>query len=89
MTASTKSNHEEGYKPVLVREETKERLRSLRMSMTDRDVNLERRLATAAIEMVIDDAASDPKVLDRLEKTVRGVLARDWATKDERVTANA
>ena len=88
-TASARSNHEEGYKPVLVREETKERLRSLRMSMTDRDVNLERRLATAAIEMVIDDAESDPKILDRLEKAVRGVLARDWATKDERVAANA
>ena len=87
-TPSARNNHEEGYRPVLVREETKERLRNLRMSMSDRDVNLERRLATAAIEMVIDDAASDPSILSRLEKIVRGVVARDWATKDERVTEN-
>ena len=86
--AAHRNNFEEGYKPVLVREETKEKLRALRMSMSDRDVNLERRLATAAIEIVIEDAATDPKVLNRLEKTVRGVLTRDWATKDERVTEN-
>lgn len=83
------SKYEEGYKAVLVREETKERLRDLRLSLSDRDLNLERRLATAAIEMVIDDATVDPSVKARLEKAVRGVVARDWTTKDKRISAAA
>ena len=87
--AARSSNHEEGYKAVLIREEAKERLRDLRLSLSDRDLNLERRLATAAIEMVIDDAMADPGVKARLEKAVRGVVARDWATKDERAIASA
>ena len=41
---------EPGYKAVLIREETKQRLQQLRKALPDRDLNQERRLATAAVD---------------------------------------
>ena len=52
------NNHntqEPGYKAVLIREETKLRLQQFRRSLPDRDLNQERRLATAAIEYCLSD----------------------------------
>ncbi len=72
-----KANYEEGYRPVLVREETKDRLRKLRGTLSDPEKNQERRLATAALSMVIDDATADPEVRRRWERTVREVVKWD------------
>jgi len=55
------NNHntqEPGYKAVLIREETKQRLQQFRRSLPDRDLNQERRLATAAIEYCLSDPAA-------------------------------
>jgi hypothetical protein len=55
------NNHntmEPGYKAVLIREETKLRLQQFRKTLPDRDLNQERRLATAAIEYCLTDATA-------------------------------
>ena len=80
MTTKTKDNnpnYEVGYKAVLVREETKIRLRAVRASLPERDMNQERRLATAALEMVIDDAQSNPTVMERWGRTGLEIVQRD------------
>lgn len=48
---------EKGYRPVLVREETKAKLKALRDRLGQKDLMRERRLATAALEVVLDDPA--------------------------------
>lgn len=77
VAARSVRNHEEGYKALLVREETKKRLAELRSSLQDRDTYLERRLVTAAIEMVMQDAKADPLYLDRWQREVRQVVRKD------------
>lgn len=70
-------NHVDGYKAVLVREETKAELRDLRCGLSDRDINLERRLATAALNIVIKDANASPEAMRRLVSEARQVLLKD------------
>ncbi len=77
MTTQTSGNFEHGYKAVLVREETKTQLRDMRTSLPDRDLFQERRLATAAIELAIEDANTDQKARDRLLGRAREVVVRD------------
>ena len=71
------SRHEPGYKAVLVREETKEQLRELRVSLPDRDLCQERRLATAAIEWALEQAQSSAAVRDQLIERTRSIVVRD------------
>ena len=77
MTTQTSGNFEHGYKAVLVREETKIQLRDMRTSLPDKDLFQERRLATAAIELAIEDANADQKARDRLLGRAREVVVRD------------
>jgi hypothetical protein len=71
------SIQEPGYKAVLVREETKQRLKNLRKMMPERDLCQERRLATAAMEIVLDQAEGNEKIRSQLIGKVREVVARD------------
>jgi len=72
-------NHELGYKPVLVREETKNALQEFRRTLPDRDMNQERRLATAAIEVVLNN----PKLHSEVLRQVGDVVKRDIDQKNE------
>ena len=65
--------HEPGYKAVLVREETKFELQAFRRALNDRDLNQERRLVTAAIEIVM----ARPELREALLKQVQDVVRRD------------
>ena len=77
MNTQTSGSYEHGYKAVLVREETKNQLRDMRTSLPDRDLFQERRLATAAIELAIEDASTDQKARERLLGRAREVEVRD------------
>ena len=81
------SNYEMGYKALLVREETKDRLRAVRAALPDRDLNQERRLATAALDMVIEDAESNPTVMERWGRRVREIVQRDLYGMDREITS--
>lgn len=83
MNTQTSGNHEHGYKAVLVREETKKALRDLRSNLPDRDLFQERRLATAALELVIEDAGKSSEALNRLLTRTREVVVRDVHSKTE------
>ena len=80
----TPSTYEKGYKPVLVREETKQQLRDLRAALPDRDLFQERRLATAALELVIDEAVDSEFARERLLQKARDVVKRDLEASDPR-----
>ena len=77
MNTQTSGSYEHGYKAVLVREETKNQLRDMRTSLPDRDLFQERRLATAAIELAIEDASTNQKARERLLGRAREVVVRD------------
>ncbi|WP_299159284.1 hypothetical protein [Accumulibacter sp.] len=77
MTKQTSGTHEQGYKAVLVREETKDDLRKLRSSLSERDLFQERRLATAALELAIEDANNNEQARNRLLSRAREVVVRD------------
>lgn len=77
MTKQTSGTHEHGYKAVLVREETKDDLRQLRSSLSERDLFQERRLATAALELAIEDANSNDIARNRLLNRAREIVVRD------------
>ncbi len=62
---------EPGYKSVLIREETKRRLQELRKALPERDLNQERRLATAAIEYCLTDAVARAGFLALVKDIVR------------------
>jgi hypothetical protein len=62
---------EPGYKAVLIREETKQRLQQLRKALPERDLNQERRLATAAIEYCLTDAVARAGFLALVKDIVR------------------
>ena len=76
-TNRPKRDHEHGYKAVLCREETKNRLREMRKSLSDRDMFQERRLVTAAIELMLEDVQSSPEALNRLLSQARKVVEKD------------
>lgn len=67
------SNFEKGYRPVLVQEQTKQALQLFRRGLPDRDLAQERRLATAALEMVLET----PTLHAEWIKRVSGVVLRD------------
>lgn len=77
MTTQTSGNYEHGYRAVLVREDTKKSLRKFRAGLTERDLFQERRIATAALEMAIEDASRDDQARERLFARVKDVVRRD------------
>lgn len=75
------NSHERGYRGVLLREETKERLRIARTNMSaDRNFYLERRLVTVAVEMLLDILESDPSAINKLFNPVSSVVQREIAS---------
>lgn len=64
-------NHEPGYRSVLIREETKLKLQQFRKSLPERDLNQERRLATAAIEYCLTDEVARAGFLALVKDIVR------------------
>lgn len=81
-SASESSTQERGYRAVLVREETKQRLREFRATLSDRDINQERRLATAAIELILDEATITPEIKALWRKRVNEVVRRELSESD-------
>ncbi|KAB2911098.1 MAG: hypothetical protein F9K30_22045 [Dechloromonas sp.] len=77
MTTQTSGNYEQGYRAVLVREDTKKSLRVFRSGLPERDLFQERRIATAALEMAIEDASKDDQARERLFARVKDVVRRD------------
>ncbi|BBN90784.1 hypothetical protein [Azospira sp. I09] len=77
MTTQTSGNYEHGYRAVLVREDTKKSLRKFRADLTERDLFQERRIATAALEIAIEDASRDDQARERLFARVKDVVRRD------------
>lgn len=67
------STFEKGYRPVLVQERTKQALQDFRRRLPDRDLAQERRLVTAALEMVLENSALHAEWIKR----VSGVVLRD------------
>lgn len=65
--------HEEGYRPVLVREETKDELKAYRKTIPNTDLSQERRIATAAIELVL----AHPELHAEWRQRVLEVVERD------------
>ncbi len=74
----TKTTTEPGYKAVLVREETKLKLQELGRALPNRNLFLERRLATAAIEYCLNDGAARQAMLE----LVRHIVMRDLETAE-------
>lgn len=70
----SRTNHEPGYKALLVREETKVRLQVFRKSIKDRDFFQERQIATAAIEFCL----KDPAVMQKVIEMAKEVVMDDW-----------
>ena len=77
MTIQTSGNYEQGYRAVLVREDTKKSLRDFRSGLPERDLFQERRLATAALELAIEDANNNEQARNRLLSRAREVVVRD------------
>lgn len=65
---------ERDYKPVLVRIETKQRLRTFRRALAERDLNQERRLVTAAVETMLEHPELRAEWLARVHDVVRADL---------------
>lgn len=80
--SSTASEQERNYRAVLIRNETKQRLRDFRASLPDRDINQERRLATAAIELMLEEANGSTEVRALWRKRVNEVLLRELSEHD-------
>jgi len=74
----TKNTTEPGYKAVLVREETKLKLQALGRVLPNRNLFLERRLATATIEYCLNDGTARQAMLD----LVRHIVMRDLETAE-------
>jgi len=70
----TKNTTEPGYKAVLVRVETKLKLQALGRALPNRNLFLERRLATAAIEYCLNDETARQAMLDLVRHIVMRVL---------------
>lgn len=63
-------DREPGYTPLLVREETKAKLKALRDKLGQQDLLRERRLATAALEVVLADPALVELAVERARQIV-------------------
>ncbi len=70
------SNHEIGYAAVLIRNETKQKLKEFRRSLSDRDLNQERRIVTAALEHCLSCSETMKKVLQKIPEVVKADLER-------------
>ncbi len=70
---ANKGAHEPGYKPVLIREETKQKLQAFRRTVENRDLAQERRLATAALEYCLER----PDVMKEVLRLVNQVVLKD------------
>lgn len=77
------NNYEPGYDAVLVREETKKELQALRKQLTNKDLMQERRLATAAVELIVEEAVKDAEILDQLLQRAREIVLRDLKTEEQ------
>jgi hypothetical protein len=73
MTPTKEKTIEHGYKPVLLREEIKLSLQQLRRELTNRDLNQERRLISAAVELII----SRPDLHEDWLRLIPDVVRRD------------
>lgn len=65
------STLEKNYRPVLIREETKEKLKVFRRGLPNREIYQERRLATAALELVLQDSDLHAKLLTHAESVMK------------------
>lgn len=65
-----KSTQEPGYKAVLIREETKQKLQEFRKNMPDKDLYQERRLVTAALEFCLTDEKARHAMLEKARYVV-------------------
>lgn len=74
----TKTTTEPGYKAVLVREETKLKLQEFGRTLSNRNLFLERRLVTAALEYCLNDAAARQAMVE----LVRHIVLRDLETTE-------
>lgn len=85
MTTKTNppSNYEPGYAPLLVREETKARLQALRKNLANQDLMQERRLATAAIELIVEESVKDDDILEQLLRRAAEIVIRDIKSEEE------
>lgn len=73
-----KTTTEPGYKAVLVREETKLKLKEFGRLLPNRNLFLERRLATAALEYCLSDEVARQAMLDK----VRHIVMLDLETTE-------
>ncbi|MBK6639107.1 MAG: hypothetical protein IPG34_16510 [Rhodocyclaceae bacterium] len=80
--SSIASEQERNYRAVLIRNETKQQLRDFRSSLPDQDINQERRLATAAIELMLEEANGSTEVRALWRKRVNEVLLRELSEHD-------
>lgn len=62
---------EPGYRAVLVREETKKALQAFRAALPGRDLAQERRLATAAVQLVLQRPDLHAEWLEQVREVVR------------------
>ena len=62
---------EPGYRAVLVREETKKALQQFRAGLPGRDLAQERRLATAAVQLVLQRPDLHAQWLEQVREVVR------------------
>lgn len=62
---------EPGYRAVLVREETKKALQQFRAALPGRDLAQERRLATAAVQLVLQRPDLHAQWLEQVREVVR------------------
>ena len=72
-----KPRQEPGYRAVLCHETTKARLSDVRSQLQDKDLCQERRLVTAALDLVIDKAEADPDFKKKWIAKTHGVVATD------------
>jgi hypothetical protein len=81
-----RANHEPGYAPVLIREETKQALAALRRRLADRDLNQERRLVTACVAYVLREQTRTAEMLALVNDVVRLDLATPRPVYDDETT---
>jgi hypothetical protein len=71
------TEQEPGYRAVLVREETKKHLQAFRARLPGRDLAQERRLATAALQLVLSRPELHELWMAELREVVRADLRTD------------
>lgn len=72
--------YEPGYRSLIVREETKDLLARTRTGLKQGDIYRECRIASAAVELFLEQAANDPQTMDRLKGRVQDIVRRDLNT---------